>query len=428
MGQKLQQTRWRRLDNTAKLFPVIANEKLSNVFRVSVTLLKPVEPSLLQRAVEEVLPWFEGFGIKLRRGFFWYYFETNRKTPIVEKEASYPCRYIDPHANQQFLFRVSYYESRINLEVFHAVTDGYGAVNFLKEITYRYLDLLRQEEGGGYRCPSVNLSLDMEDSYIRYYKKLPVKHYSTTKATMLKGETLYLGATSVIHGYISLPALKVVCKGMGVSITKYLTATLIWSIYQEYLNGQKASRPICINMPVDLRRFFSSATNLNFFAITNIQFQPTREGHTFEEILEEVSRQMDEKITREKMEETISYNVSNEKKWYVRGLPLLIKKLSMKMIYRRSSRATTTTLSNLGPITVREEYKKDIKSFHFLIGVAKRTNTKCAVCSYGDSLVVSFTSVLLKPSVQRAFFRALTARGIPVSIETNGVLNEEARP
>ncbi len=69
---------------------------------------------------------FRGFKVKLKRGFFWYYFEGNRRTPFIEMESGWPCRYIDPKSNQLYLFRVSYFKRRINLEVFHAVTDGWG--------------------------------------------------------------------------------------------------------------------------------------------------------------------------------------------------------------------------------------------------------------------------------------------------------------
>ena len=39
------------------------------------------------------------------------------------------------------MFRVSYYKNRINLEVFHVLTDGMGGINFLRELTYQYLRL-----------------------------------------------------------------------------------------------------------------------------------------------------------------------------------------------------------------------------------------------------------------------------------------------
>ena len=71
--------RWDRLDNTAHLFPVIAGESMSNVYRISVTLTELVDRELLQQALDMVLPKFDGFNLRLRQGVFWYYFEENGK-------------------------------------------------------------------------------------------------------------------------------------------------------------------------------------------------------------------------------------------------------------------------------------------------------------------------------------------------------------
>jgi NRPS condensation-like uncharacterized protein len=427
MDRKSHPTQWRRLDNTAKLFPVIANENLSNVFRVSVTLKEDIIQEILQQTLEEVLPWFDGFNVRLRRGFFWYYFEGNKKVPTVEKEATYPCKYIDPRSNQQFLFRVSYYEKRINLEVFHAITDGMGAINFLKELTYHYIELLKMQDSSKKisRRPSRECILDTEDSYLKNYKKRSNKPYSTKKAYQLKGELLYLDTVSVIHGYVDLNNLKKKCKEKGVSVTKYLMALLIWCIYEEYLNKQKYEEPISINLPINLRSFFESTTTMNFFAITAIEFLSNGKDYTFEDILSMVNKQMDENITKEKLEEIISYNVSNEKKPLVRFAPLVIKYIALQLVYRRVSRRNTMTLSNLGPIKILPEFEKYIEGFHFIIGVSKKQKMKCGVCSYEDKIIVTFFSVLKDTYLQRAFFRALTKEGIDVIIESNGVLNEK---
>ncbi len=427
-----EQLKWKRLDNTAKLFPVIASENLSNVFRVSVTLKEMIIPEILRQALEEVLPWFEGFRVRLRRGVFWYYFEMNLRQPSVEKEETYPCQYINPRSHQMFLFRVSYFEKRINLEVFHAITDGMGAMNFLKELTYHYLKLKKAKESGAQLTGNVDLKkpsracyLDTEDSYVKNYKSLEVKGYSKQKAYQLHGELLELEGVSVIHGYINIEDLKKLCKKKDVSITKYLTALIMWGIYNEYLNGQASVNPISINVPINLRNFFESTTTRNFFAVSMIDFLPNKSEYTFEEVLEIVSMQMDEKITREKLEETISYNVSNEKKFYLRIAPLPFKYLALKYVFWQSNKATTTTLSNLGAIDVLPEFKADIERFHFIIGVSKKQKMKCSVCSYDKELVLSFTTVLKEPYLQRYVFRQLTKAGVKVKIESNGVLNEK---
>ena len=427
MNSRTREIKWRRLDNTAKIFPVIANENLSNVFRISATLKENIIPELLQQALEEVILWFDGFNVRLRRGFFWYYFETNKRKPLIEKESTYPCKFIDPQSKQHFLFRVSYYEKRINLEVFHAITDGMGAINFLKELTYHYISLLKYKDSKNEapRIPSRECILDTDDSYLKNYKKIPHKPYSSKKAYQLKGDLLYLDTISIIHGYIDLPSLKKVCREKGVSITKYLVAVLIWCIYKEYLNKQSSKDPISINLPINLRSFFESTTTMNFFAISSIEFFPEGSHHSFEDILNSVSQQMDKNIQKEKLEEIISYNVSNEKNPFVRFTPLAIKYILLQLVYKRVSKRNTMTLSNLGNITILPEFEEFIEDFHFIIGVSKKQKIKCGVCCYKNRLHISFTSVLANTYLQKAFFRTLSDEGVIITIESNGVLNEK---
>lgn len=426
MKRNHKETKWHKLDNTAKIFPVITSENLSNVYRISITLKEDIIPEVLQEALDIVLPWFEVFNVRLIRGIFWYYFETNRHSPVVEIESNYPCRYIDPYSNNKFLFRVSYYNNRINLEVFHVLTDGMGAITFLKEMTYQYLRLIHPELQ---KCveakPSRECSLNIEDSYLKYYKKSDAKGYKTKKAYILEGKFMPTTVMGVIHGYIDLPSLKSVSKAKNVSINQYLIATLIWSIYTEYLNKQVTKEPICINAPINLRKLFESTTTKNFFAVLLAEFEADREDYTFDEILEKVTANLKNQMTKEHLERLISYNVSNEKLFVIRAVPLFIKNIAIKSIYNNSAKSFTTTVTNLGSIGVLEEFASYVEKFHVILSVSKKQNLKCSVCSYGDELVFTFASVLADANLQKAFFRNLTAQGIKVTIESNGVYNEE---
>lgn len=415
-------TGWRRLDNTANIFPVIANENLSNVFRVSATLKDAVEADLLQQALEDTLPQVEGFRVKLRRGIFWYYFEENKKIPLVQRESTYPCRYIDPHGNRKFLFRVTYFERRINLEVFHALTDGLGAVNFLKKLTYRYLQLKKGEAGV---CKEEDAKTQeqqefkVDDSYLENYREIKHRHYSSNPAYRLTGNFLPLGTGQVLHGYVNLKELKAICKQYDVSITKYLAACLIWSIWQEYLEGRPCDQAIVLNLPINLRAFFGSETMANFFAVTMIGYLFENPSVEFETLLGKISRQMDRKIDKDRLEESISYNVSNEKKWYFRVTPLVIKWMALNIVFRLKDRAHTTTLSNVGPIKVDPAYQDDIEQFHIMIGVSRRQPVKCTACAYREDVVITFTSVFADSRLQRRFFRKIKEDGARVRLEGN---------
>lgn len=428
MKQNPQGKQWRRLDNTGKLFPLIANENLSNVFRVCVVLKEPVQPERLKEALDLVLPRFKGFKVKLKRGFFWYYFEGNSRPTYVEEEQDWPCRYIAPKSCHLYPFRVSFYQNRINFEVFHAVSDGKGAVEFLKELAFVYLQLCQgkdpvfQSENEEEKIP--------EDSYLKNYRKTFRQRYDGCPAYQLKGAYLSNRAEAVVQGTFQVEELKKICRREQVSVTKYLTACLIWAIYQVSRESNPKNLPIGVNVPVNLRTFFGSDTTANFFAVTTISWKDAKnlkvgggsDTDTFHEILQEVSRQMDEKIEKEKLEQIISYNVSNEKKWYVRITPLFLKWLALGIIFRRSSRGHTVTLSNIGVVSVPKEYEDAIEGFQMMIGVSRRQPVKCGICAYGNRITVSFTSVFQDSRLQEYFFERLKKEGLLVETESNGAV------
>lgn len=415
--------RWDRLDNTAHLFPVIAGESMSNVYRISVTLTEMIQPEKLQEALNLVLPKFDGFNLRLRQGLFWYYFEENGKpAPRIREEASFPCRFIHQNKNHSYMFRVTYYKYRINLEVFHVLTDGMGGVNFIKELTYQYLRLvhpeLRNELGDALSSAT---SLNREDSFLKNYKKSSAKGYQTKKAYLLKGEHLRPGEFGVMHGYMQIPELKDVCASYGVSINEYLVGAYIWSVYQECLRGMPSEKPIRVAVPVNLRPYFNSITTKNFFVMVSAEFIPTKEEYTFQEVLEIVRDSLRSQINKENLERLFSYNVSNQKFPISRAAPLFIKNIVMRYVYTTSALANTATVTNIGNITVAAPYRPYVEMFHAFIAMSKGQHLKGTICSYGSTLVFSFSYDLADPSVQRGFFRRLASDGIHVEVESNGV-------
>ena len=426
MAQREKEIKWDKLDNTAHLFPVIAGEGMTNVYRISVTLKEQVKQELLQEALERVLPWFDVFKVRIRYGVFWYYFETNQKpAPEVKEEYRYPCRFISPNRNRNYLFRVNYYKNRINLEVFHVLTDGMGGITFLKELTYQYLRLAHpelQEKMGDGLCSDT--SLNREDSYLKNYKKSHKKGYKTERAYLVKGEKLKPQVLGVMHGFMPIKALKKACNRYGVSINEYLVAAFLWSIYRECLHGMPSKRPISSCVPVNLRPYFDSITMKNFFVIVSAVFHPTKEEYSFEEVVQIVAKSLRSQINREHLENLFAYNVSNEKNFILRAVPLFIKNIAIRYVYHNSALANTTTVTNIGNIQVREEYQDYIDGFLAFLSMSEGQDIKGTICSYRDTLVFTISSSLADVSVQRKFFRQLSEDGIPVKIETNGVYRQ----
>ena len=426
--KKEKETTWHRLDNTANIYPVISSDRLSGVYRIAVLLKEEVAPDILQEAVNLTLSWFDGFRVRLRRGVFWYYYETNRKELRVKEEYTYPCRYIDPYRNNQYPLRISYFRNKINLEVFHALTDGYGAVNFMRELTAQYLRMAHPEElGAGKPAPLEDTSFSVEDAYLRYYKKQGAKGYGKTRAFALKGSLQDSSVTGVTHEHLEIGSLKRAAKRNQASITQYLTAVLIEAIYREYWLKKPEANKIRINVPVNLRQFFPSKTTLNFFGVLFAEFDAQAEGETvdFQQILASVRESFERQLNPEHMAELISYNVSNEKNPFARLAPLFIKNLGIRLIYNRSAKTFTTTLSNVGQFRMPEEFEPYIENVHFIMGVSEKQPLKCVACSYQDTLTLTISSVFHDSRLVDAIEKRLLEDGVEVSREENGVYEKE---
>lgn len=150
---------------------------------------------------------------------------------------------------------VTYYEKRINLEVFHALTDGLGAVNFLKCLIRQYLRLAAGVSEGMTQDDEKARNQEVfhvQDSYLEHGEDGKPRSYSSKPAYQLEGHYLPLGSGQVLHGYVPVSRLKTVCKQHGVSITKYLAAALIWAIWRS-IWAEEAAAAVVLNLPINLR-------------------------------------------------------------------------------------------------------------------------------------------------------------------------------
>lgn len=190
-GSKLN---WRKLDNSAKIFPISTGKKYSTVFRLSAVLKEKVDPKILEEAVKQTLEKYPFFKVKMKPGFFWYYLEDNTKFPKIEEEQDYPCKYIDNRHNNNYLFKVTYFEKKVNIDIFHSLTDGNSGTTFFREIIYTYLELIHPELLEEEERRIRKIEYDAEDSYMKNYDKKAKSNASGKKAYALKGKKIRIGS------------------------------------------------------------------------------------------------------------------------------------------------------------------------------------------------------------------------------------------
>ena len=237
-------TKWRKLDNSAKIFPIDSDKNFSAVYRMSVLLTEEIKHDLLKKAVDKTLESFTSFKVCLKRGFFWYYLEENTKEVLVDEEKNYPCKYIDKNTNNGYLFKVTYYKNKINVDTFHSLTDGSSSIEFIKAIAYNYIDLAHPEETKNIPEMEIKQNIEVndkntEDSYIKNYQKHLKLPKGGEKAYILHGRRIPLYGIGVVHGFINLKQIIKRCRKLKVTVTQYFTAVLIYAIYQEYIEKNK---------------------------------------------------------------------------------------------------------------------------------------------------------------------------------------------
>lgn len=417
---------WERLDNAAKIVPAVSDSRGSNVFRVSAVLTDEVDPELLEKALARALKLVPAFAVKLHRGLFWYYFDANRETPPVREEHAYPCSPIWRAGRERgFLFRLTYYHKRVNLEVFHALSDGMGTARFLQIILMCYFSILDgsalpQEYIREY-CDRVARDSD-EDSFARNSgmsgapdRKKKEREPEAFHIQGFKYDDTRLGVLTA-----SLPTEKMLALAheKDATMSEYMCALLIWSIMNTSYRRSMLNRPVVVSLPVNLRNMFGSTTMRNFFGHVSIGVRPRR-GMTFDEVLSEVKERFDSCLTREYFERQIDANVGIEKIGPVKFVPVWIKDLVMRILFAQAEKRYTITFSNLGRMSFPEPAGERIRRFEMLLGGSRTHPKKATLCSYKNEMALTFTSTVDDNSLERFLIRQLVSEGIEVTITSN---------
>ncbi|MDY0404667.1 acyltransferase [Virgibacillus sp. 179-BFC.A HS] len=400
---------WYKLDNAGKLFRAVSEQTNSSVFRIAVMMKKTVQPAILQLALDDALKRLPMFAVKFRKGVFWDFLVDNNEKLFVHPESEYPCAPIDPLETNGFLLRVTYYKKRIAVETFHSVTDGTGALEFIKTLVYYYLSHLGEDvayEGTLIDIHNQPSYYERDDSYQNYGTDEKAEKFRETTSYQIRGTSM--DQTIVIHGKMSASRVHQLAKEYGTTITAFVTAILIAAIYKERLQYRAYKEEIKIAVPVNLRNFFPSNTLRNFFGVVNIGMSVT-EKMTLEEIIGETSKQLREKVRKESLQQSINDQVKWQTRLTARFIPLPIKYHAIRYGYRSfSERTKAMTLTNMGKVRLPEAMESHIAHMEMVMYPTKKSPINGGMIAVGDELVITFARMIQEADIIRAFFRELS--------------------
>lgn len=424
MSQHYDEYYWEKLDNAAKIYPSVTSRKSTNVYRFSIILKELVDPEILQEALNISLDELPYFNSKLRKGFFWYYLERNFNKPNVTIDNQYPCQKIDKFSNKGSLMKVTYYQKKINIEVFHVLTDGYGCIHFTKILLMHYFNIKYPTLfDGKFHVDSDDIShTEMSaDSFLRHYRESEDedKPYKP-KAYKVKGVPVFNREMKVINGIVSTKQILGLAKQNNTTITTYLTALLIYAIYKEnYQYNIVKNRPIQVNVPVNLRPFYGSNTLRNFFSTVSTGMDFYNKDYTFDDVLDFVKVDLKDKVNKTSLAAKMKYSVGAQQNLVLRAIPIVLKDIILKAVYYFAEKSSTSTVTNVGQVKLPPEIKDFVERYEAYLWVTPIQKKKIAVCSYEDNLVITISSGIEETSVEQYIFKHLVANGVSVKISCN---------
>ena len=415
---------WYRLDNVAKVFLAAHNKRDTRCLRVSATLDSEIDPEILQKALDTTIEQRPEFQVRIRRGFFWHYMEQTDIRPVVEEESDRPCPILYGNNYRGVLhYKVTYYRDRINVDMFHAISDGTGALSFLKLLVLNYI---KEANPGKYDDIVLEEGASVDDRYRNSYAQFYENTDGPIPKTILnKKKNAYLIQSRKLpynqlrFFEIHIPADKILkrAKGYGVSLTSYLGAELMTAIYKD-MPAMMHSKPITVSLPVNLRNYYPSETMRNFFNNVDVTHVFSG-GETIEDLSKEFDKKLKESIEPENIRKQMNRYESIERLILTKMAPLFIKQPVVKFFARQEYKRVSAVLSNLGPQKLPEAIKPFVKGFSDFCSTEKLFIT---ATTYDNDLVLGVATAYTGTGVIRRLIKAMQTEDGEITVHASEVI------
>ena len=410
---------WYKIDNVAKIFLATVSKRDTRAFRLSCTLKENIDPELLQEAVISAIQDRPQVQVRIRRGIFWHYMEDTDLEPKVTEEQDRICPLLYVPAKTMLHYQVTYFNIRINLEMFHAIADGTGAIEFLNIIVLAYLKLKYPGNFSEVTIHSGASAGDLsQDSYRQFYGNRGLsKNTPKDKAYHPGGIKFPFDQLQFYEIHMPTDQIKQKAKELNISITSYLGAMWMMAIRDE-MPPRKNNTPVTISMPVNLRNYYPSKTSRNFFNSVNITHVFDKDI-TLEELAKEYDAALKEKLSEENIKKQMDSFETMESVAPVRAVPLAIKQLVVRHFTKRSNKKVSMVFSNMGVQKPPKEVGEYIENYS---GFCSTNTLFSTMFGYKDELTLGVSSAYMNTSVVKNFVRGLSSLGLDITVYATEVI------
>ncbi len=416
-----------RLDNAAAIMPAVTRGRNSSLFRISMDFDEPIDAGRLGQALDRLAARFPYFMVELRRDFFRYRLVPSPSRLVAEDDPPSPSQGFHPGHEGTRLFRIRAKGNRLAGEFSHIVADGRGGLRFMKTLAAEYLRL-----GGMTGCerhPDI-YDLDalpdpgeFEDAYLRHYRPGLPPPRMEGKAFRLGGGLLPEGEYRVSVARLPLAKVQAEAKARGASLTEFMAAVHFEALQAIWLEtpveARRRSR-IALEIPVDLRRHYESATNRNFALFAIVGADMAGGPLDFDDLLQTLRSQFRSENVESKLAGQLSRNVGAMLNPIVRALPLRLKDIGARVLFSAmGENLVSGVITNLGPIDLPEALASRILRLDLTQPPSSATGANLAMHSYSGELYLSVGSLLRSRRLEEALFARLAEFGFAPRVDCN---------
>lgn len=412
------------LDNVGLIYPAIITKNNPTLFRMSAYVKGLVHVSVLQQALENILPRFPIFRTSLCNGVFWPYLEENFRRPRLYPNDT-PSQGYRVDKNHHYPFRICVRGRNIIMEASHIITDGYGAMIFLRSLLAEYFFLLKKipMRIESVINPYTLFSKDeISDAYLHYASSGAI-HASSKRsgyAFIEPARKISAPFLKILRMTVALDEIRALAKKSKVTVTEFLLA-IYFSAYQDlmfnYPPKEIYRRPIRITTPVNLRKFFETETLRNFIALISLGINPRLGVFSFEEILHEVHYAMRRELVAKHFQPFIRSSVRSADAKLIASIPLFIKKPVVRLFHAHAMRHETSVLSNLGIVELPPQLESLVDRWDFTPAPKWVNKRDCSVVGYKDELIICFSRIVHSDLVEHYFYQRLVQHGLKVRVK-----------
>jgi len=411
---------WYRVDNVSKVFLATHNDRDTRTLRVSCTLKEKISPDILREALKKSVRPGSILQVRIRRGIFWNYIEPTDTVPEICEEHERPCPVLYGKNHKGILhYSVTYFNRRINLEIFHALTDGTGALEFLNTIVINYLKLIYPEKLSDLSAGSGTAESELaQDSFDKFYEKNSEDNISGgRKAYHIRGLRLPYDQLQFFRVSVSSQELKKLAKENGAGITGFISAKLMMAIYRD-MPAIKRHLPVTVSIPVNLRNYYDSETGRNFFNSVSVSHIFTG-NETVSELAGKFDKSLKESLQPEHIRQQMNHYQKIERIMALRMVPLFIKQPVIRFFAKNEAKNVSAVVSNLGIVKVPEEINEYVDEYAVL---CSHSDFYMSLATFGDRTVMGITSGIRNTNVIRNFISGLAKDGVNTELDATEVV------